>query len=59
MKIYNVTVTTLDYEGRVEAHNVNRGYYLNKTKAEAKAEELKKNWFRYTNVEVKEIEVEE
>lgn len=59
MKIYNVTVTTLDYEGRVEAHNVNRGYYLNKAKAETKAEELKKNWFRYTNVEVKEIEVEE
>ena len=59
MKIYNVTVTTLDYEGRVEAHNVNRGYFMNKVKAEAKAEELKKNWMRYKNVEVKEIEVEE
>ena len=59
MTIYNVTVTVLDYEGRVEAHNVNKGYYLNKDKAEVKAEELKKNWMFFTNVKVNEVEVEE
>lgn len=59
MTIYNVTVTVLDYEGRVEAHNVNKGYYMNKEKAEAKAEELKKNRMFFKNVAVKEIEVEE
>ena len=59
MKIYNVTVTVLDYEGRVEAHNVNKGYFLNRDKAENAARKLEGNRMFFRNVEVKEVEVEE